>query len=103
MGYQVEFVADDELPEAQDWVVGSTPAGWVAIFKRSRLTPIVLEEAWTAYRRMSGLDREHVPQPRQVPADPFQLGALVAMGRPHLSLAKNLRNDAIRQASGFHQ
>lgn len=103
MDYRVEFVADDELPEAQDWVVGVTPVGWVAVFKRSRITAAALEEAWSAYRRMSGrLDRQHVPHPRQVAANPFQLSPLVAVGRAHLSLAKDLRDDTVRQAGRLH-
>ncbi len=102
MDYRVEFVADDELPEAQDWVVGMTPAGWVAIFKRSRITAAVLEEAWSAYRRMSGLERQHVPHPRQVPTNPFKLGPLVAVGGAHLSLAEDLCDHTIGKAGGLH-
>jgi hypothetical protein len=103
MDYRVEFVEDDELPEAQDWVVGMTPVGWVAIFKRSRITAAVLEEAWAAYRRMSGLELQHVPHPRQVAANPFKLSPLVAVGGPHLRLAEDLCDDAVRKASGLHQ
>lgn len=90
MDYQVVFVGDHELPEGQDWLVGHVPDGWVGVIKESRLTPAVLEETWAAFMDMyerSRLDRQHVPHPRQVPADALDLGALVAVRSADLRLA----------------
>lgn len=53
MDHRIEFVGDDDLPEEQDWALIRTQTLVLFAFKRSRLTPEVLESAWCAFRRLA--------------------------------------------------
>lgn len=48
--YAVVFVGEDELPCDHDWALIRTGSDVVLVVKESRVTPCVLEEAWTAFR-----------------------------------------------------
>jgi hypothetical protein len=49
--YRVVFVGDDELPDEQDWAFVEYCDRDETVFalKKSRLTEVVLEDAWRAY------------------------------------------------------
>ena len=53
MRYVVRFVEDYQLPEGQDWALVEGPDYYVAFFKRARITPSLLAEAWAEYTVMS--------------------------------------------------
>lgn len=54
--YGVRFIDDDALPEGHDYAMIRTAEDTVFFFKRSKLTPRVLEQAWAAYRALPGVD-----------------------------------------------
>lgn len=54
--YGVRFIDDHELPEGHDFAMIRTPEDCVFFFKRSKVTPKVLEQAWAAYRALPGVD-----------------------------------------------
>jgi len=51
--HSVYFMDDDELPEGLDFLLLTVPGGFVVQLRESRLCPMVLEEAWAAYRAMT--------------------------------------------------
>jgi len=51
--YGVKFVADDALPEGQDWVLVMVDGDTFFVVKESRVTTEALEEGWTAYRQFA--------------------------------------------------
>ena len=63
--YQVTFIGESDLPEAQDWVLVDRRGVYHAFIKRSAVTPATLSECWAAYVEM---EREAPVDPRQIPA-----------------------------------
>lgn len=49
LDYRVVFVGDDELPDEQDWAFVEYRDETVFALKKSRLTEVVLEDAWRTF------------------------------------------------------
>jgi hypothetical protein len=49
----VTFVADDELPPGQDWMMIQVDGDIYCVIRRTRVCPEVLEEAWAGYRKLT--------------------------------------------------
>jgi hypothetical protein len=71
----ITFVDDTELADGHDFALIALPDGGVWIFfGESAVTPETLEDSWTAYRAVVGIDREPEPHWREAALDdPRQL------------------------------
>lgn len=49
MRHTIHFVADDELPAGQDWVLVRTRDAYRFFIKESKVTPDALMMGWAAY------------------------------------------------------
>lgn len=59
MCYTVRFVEDCQMPERIHWALIRDGGDFYFVVKRTKVTPLVLAEGWTAYRRAIS-----VPAPR---------------------------------------
>jgi hypothetical protein len=51
MGYAVKFVESCQLPDRVHWALIRDGDDFCFVVKRDKVTPLVLEEGWSAYRR----------------------------------------------------
>lgn len=63
MDYQVQLIADSDLPGNQPWAIVRDQDRTIAFIKRSCLTGRVLANAWAAYRSLDSSQEER-PQPK---------------------------------------
>ena len=82
----VTFVADDELPPGQDWMMIQVDGDVYCVIRRTRVCPEVLEEAWAGYRKLAATERYGLDA-----AERSVLSRTLGRLREHLDSERNQR------------
>lgn len=94
--HQIHFV--EELPAGHDFLLATGPDGAVVYYRRSAVTPEVLESSWAAYRAAlsAGLAPDPGPEPARAPQGRPGLVAVLPPGTLRMIPARERPFELVR-------